>query len=92
MAKSVLISNVLPQESLDLIPAGIDVDYHDSELALSKADLIKRLQGRAGLVCHVLSTIDEELLAAVPGLQVVATSPSASTTSTWPPLAATGSS
>jgi glyoxylate reductase len=72
MAKSVLISNVLPQESLDLIPAGIDVDYHDSELALSKADLIKRLQGRAGLVCHVLSTIDEELLAAVPGLQVVA--------------------
>ena len=72
MAKSVLISNVLPQESLDLIPAGIDVDYHDSELALSKADLIKRLQGRAGLVCHVLSTIDEELLTAVPGLKVVA--------------------
>ena len=60
------------QESLDLIPAGIDVDYHDSELALSKADLIKRLQGRAGLVCHVLSTIDEELLTAVPGLKVVA--------------------
>ena len=37
-----------------------------------KAELIRRLQGRAGLICHIISTVDEELLAAVPGLKVVA--------------------
>jgi glyoxylate reductase len=72
MAKSILISNVLPEESRAIIPANVEVDYHDSELPLSKAELIRRLQGRAGLVCHIISTVDEELLQAVPGLKVVA--------------------
>jgi glyoxylate reductase len=72
MARSVLISNILPQESRQLIPANVEVDYHDSELPLSKAELIRRLQGRAGLVCHIISAVDEELLQAVPGLKVVA--------------------
>ena len=72
MTKSILISNVLPPESLQLIPADVEADYHDSELPLSKSDLIRRLQGRAGLVCHIISTVDEEVLRAVPGLRVVA--------------------
>jgi len=71
MPKRILISNTLPREALGVIPSDVDVDYHDSELAFSKAELIKRLQGRGGLVCHILSTIDEEVLAAVPGLRVV---------------------
>jgi len=71
MSKRILISNTLPKEALGVIPSGVDVDYHDSELAFSKAELIRRLQGRGGLVCHILSTIDEEVLAAVPGLRVV---------------------
>jgi len=71
MPKRILISNALPREALDVIPADVEVDYHDSELALPKPELIRRLQGRAGLVCHILSTIDEEVLAAVPGLRVV---------------------
>src|SRR4030095_8922739 len=72
MSKSVLMSNVLPQESRQVIPANVEVDYHDSELPLSKAELIRRLQGRAGFVCHILSTVHEEVLQAVPGLKVVA--------------------
>jgi glyoxylate reductase len=72
MTKSILISNILPPESREIIPANVGVDYHDSELPLSKAELIRRLQGRAGLVCHIISTVDEELLLAVPGLKVVA--------------------
>ena len=72
MTKSVFISNVLPQEAREIIPANVEVDYHDSELPLSKAELIRRLQGRAGLICHIISTVDEELLQAVPGLKVVA--------------------
>ena len=70
MPKSVLISNVLPAEARQLIPADVKVEYNDSDQPLPKADLIKRLQGKGGLVCHILSAIDDEVLA-VPGLKVV---------------------
>jgi lactate dehydrogenase-like 2-hydroxyacid dehydrogenase len=48
------------------------VDYHDSELPLPRAELVRRLQGKDGLICHILSAVDDELLAACPGLKVVA--------------------
>src|SRR3989449_4308614 len=70
MPKSILISNVLPAEARQLIPADVKVEYNDSDQPLPKADLIKRLQGKGGLVCHILSAIDDEVLA-VPGLKVV---------------------
>ena len=71
MPKSILISNVLPSEARQLVPSEIRVEYNDSDQPLPKAELIKRLQGKAGLICHILSTIDEEVLAAAPGLKVV---------------------
>jgi glyoxylate reductase len=71
MAKSVLISNVLPSEARALIPADIHVDYNDSDIPVSKSDLIRRLRGKDGLICHIISTVDEEVLAAVPTLKVV---------------------
>src|SRR5687767_15945061 len=71
MAKSVLISNVLPAEARALIPAGIDVDYNDSDIPVSKSELISRLRGKDGLICHIISTIDDEVLAAAPTLKVV---------------------
>jgi glyoxylate reductase len=49
----------------------IEVDYNDSDQVLPKKELIRRLQGAEGLVCHILSTVDEEVLAAAPGLKVV---------------------
>src|SRR3989454_10452794 len=70
MPKSILISNFLPSEARQLIPADVKVEYNDSDQPLPKADLIKRLQGKGGLVCHILSAIDDEVLA-VPGLKVV---------------------
>jgi glyoxylate reductase len=72
MAKSILISNVLPLESRQVIPPDIAVDYHDSEEPLERQELIRRLQGKGGLVCHIISVIDEALLAACPDLRVVA--------------------
>jgi glyoxylate reductase len=72
MAKSLLISNTLPVESLEVIPKEIAVDYNDTQSALSKADLIARLRGKDGLVCHITSTIDDEVLAAAPTVKVVA--------------------
>lgn len=72
MTKSILISNILPPESLAVIPPNVQVDYHDSDRVLGKDELVRRLRGKGGLVCHITSTVDDEVLAAVPGLKVVA--------------------
>jgi len=72
MSKSVLVANVLPAEALALIPKEISVDYHDSLDALPRSELMARIRGKDGLICHILSTVDDELLAAVPTLKVVA--------------------
>jgi glyoxylate reductase len=71
MAKSILISNVLPAEARQIIPAGIAVEYNDSDQPMPKAELMSRLQGREGLICHIVSAIDDEVLAAAPGLKVI---------------------
>src|SRR5437773_2952382 len=72
MPKRVLVSNVLPGEALALIPRDVAVDYHDSLEALSRPDLIARLRTKDGLICHIVSAIDDEVLAATPTLKVVA--------------------
>ena len=72
MGKSLLVSNVLPQEALMLIPSEVSIDYNDSLAALSKPELIARLRGKDGLICHIISSIDDEVLAAAPTVKVVA--------------------
>ena len=72
MAKSILISNVLPDEALAIIPRDVAVDYNNAQSGLSKAELIARLRGKDGLICHIISAIDDEVLAAVPTVKVVA--------------------
>jgi glyoxylate reductase len=71
MPKSVLISNVLPHEAVQLIPREISVELNDNDRPLPKPELIRRLKGKDGLICHIISTIDEEVLAAASGLKVV---------------------
>jgi len=72
MAKSVFISSTLPKEAVGLIPRDFTLDYNNSEVPLSKAELVSRLNGKDGLICHIISTIDEEVLASAPTLKVVA--------------------
>src|SRR5262249_47796683 len=72
MAKSILISNVLPTQALGIIPKDVAVDYNDTQVGLTKADLITRLRGKDGLICHIISAIDDEVLAAAPTVKVVA--------------------
>jgi glyoxylate reductase len=72
MAKSVLISNVLPEEARMVIPSEVAVDYNDSDQPWPKTELIRRLQGKDGLICHIISTVDDEVLGACPRLRVVA--------------------
>src|SRR6059036_2093779 len=72
MSKSILISNILPGKARELIPRDVTVDYNSSQTGLSKADLIARLRGKDGLICHIISAIDDEVLAAAPTVKVVA--------------------
>ncbi len=72
MAKTILISNVLPEEARRLIPQGIEVDYNPGDEPLARADLLRRLRDKDGLICHIISAIDDEVLGASPTLRVVA--------------------
>jgi glyoxylate reductase len=67
-----LISNALPDEARALIPGEIQIDYNPGDAPWSKAELISRLEGKDGLICHIVSTVDDEVLAAAPSLKVVA--------------------
>jgi glyoxylate reductase len=71
MPKSIFISNVLPESARSLIPRDYGVDYNDTDSPLAKADLIRRLQGKEAVICHIISTIDEEVLASAPSLKAV---------------------
>jgi len=71
MPKSIFISNVLPQEALRLIPQEISVEFNDSDQPLPKTELIRRLKDKDGLICHIISSVDDEVLAAAPKLKVV---------------------
>src|SRR3989442_585194 len=64
MAKSILVSSALPADALRIIPGEVTVDYNDTPAELSKAELIARLRGKDGLICHIISTIDDEVLSA----------------------------
>src|SRR5439155_1562461 len=66
-------SVTLPLPTAMTLPSwGFSLDYNDSDAPLSKAELISRLKGKDGLICHIISTIDDEVLAAAPTLKVVA--------------------
>lgn len=69
---AILISRALPQEAVRLALSRGDVDIHEGQRPLSRADLIARLKGRQGLVCLITDTIDKEVLIGGPELRVVA--------------------
>jgi glyoxylate reductase len=71
MAKKIFISNILPEEARSLIPPGVALDYHASDRPLPKGELIARLKGAEGLICQIITSVDDEVLAS-PGLKVVA--------------------
>jgi glyoxylate reductase len=68
----ILIANVLPDEARRLIPPAWDVDYNPGDEPMPRTELIRRLRDCHGLICHIISTVDEDVLAAAPNLRVVA--------------------
>jgi glyoxylate reductase len=55
-----------------MIPREFTVDYNPGDVPMSKTELIQRLRGIHGLICHIVSTIDDEVFGASPDLKVVA--------------------
>src|SRR2546430_10995398 len=71
MPKSILISNVLPEQARAMIPKEYGVDYNDTDTPIPKANLIQRLHGKQALICHIISTVDEEVLAGASDLKAI---------------------
>src|SRR5499433_935632 len=69
---SIFISRSLPPEAVARARSRADVDFNDVDAPLPRAELLRRLQGRQGLVCVITDTVDEDLLAACPDLKVAA--------------------
>lgn len=67
---SMLISRSLPTDAVTRARAGADVDVNEADAPLPRNELIRRLQGRQGLVCMISEAVDEELLASCPDLKV----------------------
>lgn len=72
MKPKILISRYLLDEPIRLARSRAEVDLHEGEEPLPKAELMVRLRDKDGLICQITDTIDGEVLAAAPGLKVVA--------------------
>ncbi|HLC40181.1 MAG TPA: D-glycerate dehydrogenase [Methylomirabilota bacterium] len=67
----VLITRELPREALAVAHQRFDVDLPPTDRPLSRGEFMSRLRDKAGLVCLLTDTIDEEILNAAPSLKVV---------------------
>ncbi len=68
----VLITRKLALAPQDVLGSGIDVDQHDSEVALARAELLRRVHAANALLPTLADRVDGELLDAAPRLRVVA--------------------
>jgi lactate dehydrogenase-like 2-hydroxyacid dehydrogenase len=59
------------EETLALLGKHFDVESNQRDVPFTPAQLVRKLQGKAGLVCLLTDTIDERLLAQCPELKVV---------------------
>jgi glyoxylate reductase len=68
----VLITRRLALAPRDVLGTGIDVDQHDDESVLPRAELLRRVHGAGALLPTLADRVDGELLDAAPRLRVVA--------------------
>jgi len=71
MKKKILISRGCEPDALALIPQDFEVDLNGAAEPLTRPELMARLRGKQGLICQITDTIDDDVLAGSPGLEVV---------------------
>jgi glyoxylate reductase len=68
---AVLISRLLPEPAVALARSRAAVDAYDQDAPMPRAELLKRLRERQGLICVISEAIDQALLDGCPKLRVV---------------------
>jgi glyoxylate reductase len=71
MTPRILITRELPEEALTVAQKRFDTELLSLHQPFSRGEMLKRLRDKAGLVCLLTETIDEEVLSAAPALKVV---------------------
>lgn len=66
----VLVSRRISQKAIEMLKQHFDVDVNETDGPLTAEELRARLAGCSALVCQLQDKINEELLAAVPGLRI----------------------
>ena len=67
----VFISRIIPQHAIDLLNRDADLELNQEDKSLDKGALIRRIQGKEGLVCLITDIVDDEVLASNRLLKVV---------------------
>ncbi len=70
--QKVLVTRKVFDEALALLAKHFEVESNQRDAPFTPAQLVKKLQGKAGTVILVTDTIDERLLAQCPDLRIVA--------------------
>ncbi len=72
MPARVLLTRALPEEAMAVLRKHAELDVHEGNSPLSKAELIERVRGKQALVCQLTQRVDAEVLGAGKDLRVVA--------------------
>ena len=68
----VLIARKLAMEPREILGAGVEIDLHDSEAVLPRAELLSRVRDASALLSMMSEKVDGELLDHAPRLRIVA--------------------
>ncbi|MCH6554345.1 MAG: D-glycerate dehydrogenase [Acidobacteria bacterium] len=72
MPARVLLTRALPEEATVVLRKHAELDVHEGNSPLSKAELMERVRGKQALVCQLTQRVDAEVLGAASELRVVA--------------------
>lgn len=67
----ILITSNVPEKIINELRDNFNVDYHDSNLPLTKEEIMERIQNAEGLVCPLSDKIDKEIIDAGKNLKII---------------------
>lgn len=66
-----LVTSNLPDEILERLDSKYDLDYHNSNIPLTKEEIISRISNVEGLVCPLSDKIDADVIEAGKNLKII---------------------
>ncbi|MBI3988040.1 MAG: D-glycerate dehydrogenase [candidate division NC10 bacterium] len=73
MKPKVLITRTIPKEALEIVQRSCEVELLKRDRSTPKRELIRRLQGKEGVISFASDIFDEEVFSQVPHLKIVST-------------------